>query len=170
MSYAESQRALKTLRAMWKPHVAEAIWRAAGGLDRVSQAEVLFALVREYKKDAHQTRLLLASEEALETFVRGVWRETATARSSCRSKHSEQPTGQHPDALQVVPQLPPCDTETSWPVLGWEDGIARVASGIDRRVDRLRGLGNAVVPAVVETLGRMILHVEQTHKNSVDLA
>jgi len=170
MSYAESQRALKTLRAMWKPYVAEAIWRTVGGLDRISQAEVLFALVREYKKDAHQTRLLLASEEALETFVRGVWRATTAARPSCRSGQVQQRPVEHSDALQVVPQFSPCDTETPWPVLGWEDGIARVASGIDRRVDRLKGLGNAVVPAVVETLGRMILHVEQTHKNSSDLA
>jgi len=159
MSYGESQRALKTLRAMWKPDVAEAIWRSVGGLDRISQAEVLFALVREYKKDSHQTRLLMASQEALETFVRGVWRATATTRASCRSKQGEQRTNEHPDALQVVPQLPPCDTEAPWPVLGWEDGIARVAHNVPSRVDRLRGLGNAVVPQIVEALGRMIMEV-----------
>lgn len=160
MSYAESQRAIKTLRALWKPHVAAAIWEAAGGLDRISQAEVLFALVREYKKDAHQTRLLLASQEALKTFVRGVWRATADASSSRRSRQDKQRSIEHSDAMQMVPRFHPRDGETPWPACGWEDGIARVAHGVGNRVDRLKGLGNAIVPQIAEALGRMILEVK----------
>jgi DNA (cytosine-5)-methyltransferase 1 len=44
--------------------------------------------------------------------------------------------------------------------LGWwavEPDVGRVASGIPARVDRLRTLGNTVVPQVVETIGRAIL-------------
>jgi len=43
---------------------------------------------------------------------------------------------------------------------GWwqtEPAVGRVADGIPRRVDRLRGLGNAVVPQVAEVVGRLIV-------------
>ena len=43
---------------------------------------------------------------------------------------------------------------TIWTV---EPNVGRVADGIPNRVDRLRGLGNAVVPQVAEWIGRRII-------------
>jgi DNA (cytosine-5)-methyltransferase 1 len=46
------------------------------------------------------------------------------------------------------------------PTASWwavEPAVGRVADGVPRRVDRLRTLGNAVVPQVAELIGRAII-------------
>jgi len=69
-----------------------------------------------------------------------------------------------------------CDTEknsireTSWLDYGgegwkrnwdFEPELGRVANGIPNRMDRLKGLGNAVVPQIVEIIGRAIMEIEE---------
>lgn len=49
---------------------------------------------------------------------------------------------------------------------GWvsEPDVGRVADGVPSRVDRLRCLGNAVVPQVAEVVGRVVMQLEQDHR------
>jgi len=47
---------------------------------------------------------------------------------------------------------------------GWECGVPRVIKGQWGRVNRLRALGNAVVPQVAEYVGRLIMESERTRR------
>ncbi len=49
------------------------------------------------------------------------------------------------------------DSRTWWEA---EPDVGRVADGVPSRVDRLRGLGNAVVPQVAELIGRMVIQYD----------
>lgn len=51
--------------------------------------------------------------------------------------------------------------DRQWPS---EPNVGRVAHGIPRRVDRLRGLGNAIVPQVAEEILRCIVEIENGNK------
>ena len=48
-----------------------------------------------------------------------------------------------------------------WAWWSTEPDVGRVADGVPRRVDRLKGLGNAVVPQIPELIGRAILEAER---------
>ena len=48
-------------------------------------------------------------------------------------------------------------TDSNWLL---EPSVGRVADGVSARVDRLRGLGNAVVPQVAEYIGRLVMAAE----------
>ena len=64
--------------------------------------------------------------------------------------------GQRQEPIGVKPQFRDASYEGWWAI---EPAVARVANGVPRRVDRLRGLGNAVVPQVAELVGRMVIDI-----------
>lgn len=84
------------------------------------------------------------------------------AYSNCVAVHSKQELGRKRKSAAKLVR----DGETwkmarrkarLWPA---EPSMGRVATGIPRRVDRLRCLGNAVVPQVAEVVGRVIMEID----------
>ena len=69
----------------------------------------------------------------------------------------------------ALPQPPGENGLDCWgmpPAASWwesEPDVGRVAHGVPSRVDRLRGLGNAIVPQIPEIIGRAILAAEAAH-------
>ncbi len=164
LSYGESQRRVEVLRGMWCADAAEPLQRTVRGLGRIQKAEVLFSFVREYEKGSHEARLLLAGKEASEGFLRSLRASAGLTGAPHKSGYNEQSASKHSNALQALPRLLAHNSKESWEVDSWEDAVSRVAHGIPRRVDRLRSLGNAVVPQVVEMIGAAIMEAEQQAK------
>ena len=61
---------------------------------------------------------------------------------------------------QHLHSAPVFGSRTGRPSWATEPAVGRVADGVPHRVDRLGGLGNAVVPQVVEWIGRRIMALE----------
>jgi hypothetical protein len=141
----------EVLRMLQDPDGAQALQWTAGGFVGLQAAEILLTAVCEYKGSAKPLgNVSLASKEPPQVTMRGLWFDGTTACPSCRREAREQRSRQHPDALRVVSQLLACDCRAAW--------LDRAgATSTVRRVDRLRGLGNAVVPQIPEMIGRAIL-------------
>lgn len=149
MSHAESKRSTEILRGVWNPDVAKAVCRALGGLGRMETAEVLFSFVREYEEDGRIPRELMAGPDFFEEELRGVRLMLSLGSPPQEQESGRQPPGEYSDALYSLSRF----------ASPWEAGIDRVSKGIPKRVDRLRCLGNAVVPHVAQKIGEMILRI-----------
>ncbi len=83
------------------------------------------------------------------------------ANSEGSASGSTQPYDLCPSIWQTT-KLRKSDSSTRTNSDWWqvEPDVGRVADGVSNRVDRLRGLGNAVVPQVAEYIGRLVMAAE----------
>jgi len=79
---------------------------------------------------------------------------TSSSSKDVSNTNIKDAQGQRQEPIGAKPQQRYASYESWWAV---EPDVGRVAYGIPARVDRLRGLGNAVVPQVAELVGRMVI-------------
>lgn len=157
MSYENSQRITKELCGMWEGNVKKAFQWAFRGLNRMEKAEVLFIIMCEYKEGSGLSRKQLESKETLEKEVRDVFGRFSFIGTPQRLEQVKQYRKQHPDFVCDMPQQ-----DTSW-----ESDIARVELNIPSRVDRIKGLGNAIVPQVVVPIMQAIKEIYEAQEKDM---
>ena len=171
----EEGRSGEILRSLRGAVGAEGDEWSPRGSRGVSAEEVLLAYLRKLS-EASETLddLSLAGTETQERSLRGMRAQVQSTGSSHRSRSGEQRSDKHPDSLQALSRLLAYDSQKAWasyrwqnarPILntwspGWESGIARVADGVPSRLDRLKCLGNAVVPQQAFPIFQAIAAIE----------
>lgn len=143
---AEETGANKVLRYLQSEDRAKTIQWAIGGLNCIQAEAFLLAVVREYERGGRLPRRFLACSKTPKEILRAMRSNRTPSCSSCGRQSAEQYFREYPDALRELSQLVASRSKSPWASPLWESSVQRVVSDLSHRVDRIKSLGNSVVP------------------------
>ena len=133
---------------LWKAVQQTEVWASFGRCDEILKEEILFkTLCSNFRKSFRQNYISQKSPSLQEVRMRNIWYWKFASMPPQRWEYSEQYGRQHTDALRDLSH------EIALVCLEeWKE---------EQREDRLKGLGNAVVPQVVLQIFKAIEAYEQ---------
>ena len=155
------ERAREILSNMWDSALSEKIWSNFRRFHGVHEEEILLAFLCEYEENSDYFCSTQKSGCLSGETLRNLWREVEAARASHRRKYRKQYAREYSNALHSLSQHLPSLMSQAWRSGCWEDDIPRVARGVKDRVNRLKALGNAVVPAWAYPIFKSIMEADQ---------
>ena len=161
LSNEAKERAREILRNLREETVSETVQWTIGRFNSISKAEVLLAFLCEYEEECNGSRVSLESRTISERKLRDLWRTIEFARTSHRREYHSQLAREYSDTLFRLSHGAPSLMSEAWEDNTWENGIERIATGVPARVDRLKCLGNAVVPQQFYPIFKAIALAEQ---------
>lgn len=177
--FATKRTSDQVLSAMRNGDAAQEIQREIGGCIGLSTPQILLSYLRQLSNRVDHIWLQMESEKVTQGSLRGLWSKNEPTGTSRRSKSQKQQAKERTDALQAVSRLLAFDAEASWlkyrgsnaaVTMGWEDGISRVISysRFPNRNNRLKSLGNALVPQIAEYIGQKIIEREERNEHGTN--
>ena len=160
LSSAAKTRAGEILRDLREETFSDAVQWTSGRFDGIQESEILLAYLCEYEESCYRSGSSMESGTVTERQLRDLWRTIEIARASHRRQYHSQLASEYSNALLRLSHGAPSLMPQAWANGTWESGIARIASGVPSRVDRLKCLGNAVVPQQFFPIFRAIADLE----------
>jgi site-specific DNA-cytosine methylase len=158
---AKEGRFHSLLQSVWDEIGETKIQRKIGRSKRLYEKTLLRSEV--YEKSICQRHAILigfaqTSYQIPWEELRIVWGYDQHSRASHRRELAERLARKYPELVRELSRFPPPPCSACWKDGSWETGIERISKGVKNRVDRLKCLGNAVVPQVAQKIGQMILN------------
>ena len=161
LSNGTKNRARKILFELWQEIGEETIQREIRGYGSIQFSEILLSVLCKYASKCNESGVALESGTVTKGKMRDLWEQIKSSCASCGRGYQQQYAGEYPNALCILSCEAPSHYAKAWEDGSWESGIERVSINCRHRVDRLRCLGNAVVPQQAYPIFEAIADYEQ---------